>query len=347
MIYTDLTKKAMRIAYDAHKDQVDKSGLPYIFHPFHLAEQMTDEVSVCAAFLHDVVEDTSITFEDLEAHGIPAEVIEALRLLTHDSSVAYMDYVWKIKDSGNKTAITVKLADLRHNSDESRLNSSFEETSGAEIHPIDEKAAERTNKYKTAIDILEGCGKGVYIEKEVGTGWIFTVLRVDGVAICSSKNDAPMPRAYSDPIQTDDLANKKTFSTYRNPEYEDITIVPGLKLEYTVCESSNKNPVARMTRTFKEAFEFSVEYTICDNDEIITSGSRPFPRVSISNDGAIEAAILEGLPENDICVSIYPDETFSYDPRSLVEKRYAVSIAEQHMQWLPHIFHAYYLGLNI
>ena len=52
MIYTDLTKKAMRIAYDAHKEQTDKTGLPYIYHPIYLAEQMTDEVSFSVALLH-------------------------------------------------------------------------------------------------------------------------------------------------------------------------------------------------------------------------------------------------------------------------------------------------------
>ena len=65
MIYTALTKKAMRIAFDAHKEQTDKTGLPYIFHPFHLAEQMLDEVSTCAALLHDVIEDSSMTFPGL------------------------------------------------------------------------------------------------------------------------------------------------------------------------------------------------------------------------------------------------------------------------------------------
>ena len=143
MIYTPMTKLAMRIAFDAHKDQVDKSGLPYIFHPFHLAEQMTDEVSVCAALLHDVVEDASMTFEGLAAQGIPATVIEVLELLTHDSSVPYMDYVQKIKDSGNQTAIDVKLADLRHNSDTSRLDA------------IDDKTVSRLDKYRAAIEILE------------------------------------------------------------------------------------------------------------------------------------------------------------------------------------------------
>ena len=66
MIYTPLTNKAMRLAYAAHQGQTDQAGLPYIFHPFHLAEQMEDEISVCAALLHDVVEDTPITLEELE-----------------------------------------------------------------------------------------------------------------------------------------------------------------------------------------------------------------------------------------------------------------------------------------
>lgn len=143
MIYTEQTKKAMRIAFDAHKDQVDKTGIPYIFHPFHLAEQMTDEASVCVALLHDVVEDTSITFEEMEAQGISSNVIIALKLLTHDESVPYFDYVKRIKDSGNKTAIAVKLADLRHNSDATRVNS------------VDEKMTARWEKYRAAIALLE------------------------------------------------------------------------------------------------------------------------------------------------------------------------------------------------
>ena len=143
MIYTALTKKAMKIAFDAHKEQTDKSGLPYIYHPFHLAEQMTNEVSTCAALLHDVAEDSSMTFEDMAEQGIPDVVIETLRLLTHDDTVPYMDYVRKIKDSGNQEAVAVKLADLRHNSDLSRLDS------------VDEKTLARFEKYKAAINLLE------------------------------------------------------------------------------------------------------------------------------------------------------------------------------------------------
>lgn len=57
MIYTDKTKKAMKLCFEAHKDQLDKSGMPYVFHPFHVAEQMTDEVTTIVALLHDVVKE--------------------------------------------------------------------------------------------------------------------------------------------------------------------------------------------------------------------------------------------------------------------------------------------------
>ena len=141
MIYTPLTKKAMKLCFTAHKDQTDKSGLPYVFHPFHLAEQMTDEYAAIAALLHDVVEDTDYTFDDLAAMGFPAEVLAALRLLTHDDSVPYMDYVAQAK--ANPIARAVKLADLRHNSDLTRLD---------EITP---DALARAEKYQKAIRLLE------------------------------------------------------------------------------------------------------------------------------------------------------------------------------------------------
>lgn len=117
MLYTPLTCKAMQIAYAAHHGQVDKGGLPYIFHPYHLAQQMDDEVSCCAALLHDVVEDTDITMEQL-AREFPAEVISILQLLTHRSDVPYFDYVRRIK--ANPIAVKIKLADIAHNSDQSR-----------------------------------------------------------------------------------------------------------------------------------------------------------------------------------------------------------------------------------
>ena len=117
MIYTEMTIKAMKIAYDAHMGQLDYNGVPYIFHPYHLAEQMDDEISCTVALLHDVVEDTSITLDDLE-QMFPKQVVEIVMLLTHDEKVDYFEYIRKIKT--NAIATKVKLADIKHNSNEAR-----------------------------------------------------------------------------------------------------------------------------------------------------------------------------------------------------------------------------------
>ena len=140
MIYTEATKKAMRLCFAAHKEQLDKCGIPYVFHPIHLAEQMTDEDTTVTALLHDMVEDTDYTFEDLAAMGFNETVLTALRLLTHEKEVPYMDYVAKIKD--NPVAKAVKLADLAHNSDLTRLEAP------------DEKALARAEKYAQATKLL-------------------------------------------------------------------------------------------------------------------------------------------------------------------------------------------------
>jgi len=117
LIYTELTNKALRFAYQAHHGQLDYNGIPYIFHPVHLAEQMDDEISCCAALLHDVVEDTSMTLQELSME-FPKEVIDVLILLTHKEGVPYFDYVRNIKS--NPIAVKVKLADIAHNSDQTR-----------------------------------------------------------------------------------------------------------------------------------------------------------------------------------------------------------------------------------
>ena len=141
MIYTPLTKKALRLCFDAHREQVDKTGLPYVFHPFHLAEQMKDEYTTVCALLHDVVEDTDCTLDDLRSMGFPDAVVDALALLTHDPAVPYMDYVKVI--ATNPIARKVKMADLRHNSDLSRMDE------------VDEWALKRNAKYKKALAYLK------------------------------------------------------------------------------------------------------------------------------------------------------------------------------------------------
>lgn len=113
-----MTNKAMVIAYNAHHGQVDKSGIPYIFHPIHIAEQMDDEISCTVALLHDVVEDTNVTLEELEKI-FPLKVTEAVKLLTRKNDIEYLKYIESIK--GNCIATKVKLADLDHNLDSSRM----------------------------------------------------------------------------------------------------------------------------------------------------------------------------------------------------------------------------------
>lgn len=117
MIYTPLTNKALKFAYDAHHGQLDYNGIPYIFHPLHLAEGMDDEISCCAALLHDVVEDTEVTMEQLQRE-FPGEVTQVVALLTHEDGSDYFDYVRRI--GKHPIAKKVKLADLAHNSDHSR-----------------------------------------------------------------------------------------------------------------------------------------------------------------------------------------------------------------------------------
>ena len=141
MIYTPKTKMALKLCFEAHKEQVDKSGMPYVFHPFHLAEQMNTEETTIVALLHDLVEDTDYTIEDLVDMGFDKSITDAIALMTHDDNVEYMDYVRMIKE--NPIAKAVKLADLKHNSDLTRLDT------------IDEKALIRREKYLKAIAILQ------------------------------------------------------------------------------------------------------------------------------------------------------------------------------------------------
>lgn len=115
--------------------------MPYVFHPFHLAEQMQTEETTVVALLHDVVEDTEYTLADLEKMGFGKSIIDAIALMTHAKGVDYMDYVRAIKS--NPVAKAVKLADLRHNSELSRLDA------------VDEKALERVEKYRKAMALLE------------------------------------------------------------------------------------------------------------------------------------------------------------------------------------------------
>lgn len=141
MLYTPLTYLAMRIAYDAHNGVLDRSGAPYIFHPYEVASRMDDEISASVALLHDVVEDTDITFEDLREKGIPEEVIGPLKLLTHEKSVPYMEYIEAL--SADPVATKVKLSDLQHNMDVTRY-----------CRPMTDREANKQRQYAEAKEFL-------------------------------------------------------------------------------------------------------------------------------------------------------------------------------------------------
>jgi (p)ppGpp synthase/HD superfamily hydrolase len=139
MKYTPNINKAINIMYNAHKEQYDKGNYPYVFHPYHVAEQMNTEEEIIVALLHDVVEDTNITIEDLSKEGFNSNIIEALKLLTKKTD-NYEEYISKI--STNSLAKKIKLIDLKHNMDITRIPNP------------QEKDYKRIEQYKKAIEIL-------------------------------------------------------------------------------------------------------------------------------------------------------------------------------------------------
>lgn len=140
MINTKLTRLASKIAYKAHEGQVDKAGVPYIFHPIHIAEQIDTENSCIVALLHDVVEDSDITIDYLSKY-FSEEVMAALKILTKNENDDYVEYIKRVKT--NKLATKVKLKDLKHNSDLTRLDI------------VTDEDRERSTKYINAIRYLE------------------------------------------------------------------------------------------------------------------------------------------------------------------------------------------------
>ena len=134
------SEKAYEIAKRAHLGQVDKAGEDYIKHPEKVASFVETDEEKAVAYLHDVIEDTELTLEDLHEYEFSKEVIEAVDIITKKKGEDYRSYLNSVKK--NKLAKAVKLADLRHNSDLTRLTK------------VTEKDIERKEKYQKAIDFL-------------------------------------------------------------------------------------------------------------------------------------------------------------------------------------------------
>lgn len=108
-------EQAVVIAAKYHDGQKDMDGKPVLLHPLSVALKGENEDERIVGVLHDVIEDTSCTFQDLQLLGASDGVIETLKLLTHNKGTSYDDYITMIIRSGNKVAINVKMNDLMHN----------------------------------------------------------------------------------------------------------------------------------------------------------------------------------------------------------------------------------------
>ena len=139
----NLYKKAVIIAQEAHKGQFDKGGNPYIEHPLYVASQVDTMELKIVAVLHDTLEDSDMTANDLKKEGFPERIVDAIVMLTHEDGdeEAYLDYIRRV--ATNMMATAVKKADLMHNMDMSR------------IQKPTEKDLKRRAKYEKAFCLLE------------------------------------------------------------------------------------------------------------------------------------------------------------------------------------------------
>ena len=136
-----MLERAIGIAVEAHKGQLDKGGNPYILHPLRVMMSVDLELEKIVAVLHDVVEDSNWTFEALLAEGFSIEVIDALKSVTKNSDdEGYDSFIQRA--IRNPIGHKVKIADLRDNLDVTRISD------------ITDKDVKRINKYKKALKIL-------------------------------------------------------------------------------------------------------------------------------------------------------------------------------------------------
>lgn len=134
-------QKAINLITKYHSDQVDKGGNAYINHLYCVSDSCEDEHAKLVGLLHDILEDTSCTPQELKDNGFSSEIVEAIITLSKNYSTSYDQYLKNIKD--NKIAREVKIADLKNNMDLSRLKD------------IKDKDIKRNEKYKESLLFLE------------------------------------------------------------------------------------------------------------------------------------------------------------------------------------------------
>jgi len=140
MLYTALTKRAMLLAYEIHREQTDRYGMPRICHLLHVAEQMKDEDTTVVALLHESMEHGGATMSDLRKAGIPEKDIAAISVMTYRGERQYIRFIRRIRE--NRIAAAVKNADLIHDCDITRMGE------------ITDDDGQRIAKYERALRVL-------------------------------------------------------------------------------------------------------------------------------------------------------------------------------------------------
>lgn len=136
-----LLEKALKISTKAHEGQVDKAGVPYIFHPIHVSNRCSTDEERITALLHDTIEDTEVTAEYLLMEGFPRNIVDAILSVTRNENESYEDFIRRSRL--NPIGRQVKLHDLEDNMDITRLNE------------LTEKDICRLNKYLKAYRYLK------------------------------------------------------------------------------------------------------------------------------------------------------------------------------------------------
>ena len=127
--YVDLEKiknlsmysKAIVIANEVFRDIVDKGGNPYIYHLYDVSNKLDNTLEKTAGLLHDIIEDTDISLNDLKEVGFTDEVLDILVFVTRGKDELYSDFIDRIIESNNLSALKVKISDMENNMDLSRI----------------------------------------------------------------------------------------------------------------------------------------------------------------------------------------------------------------------------------
>ena len=138
-------ERAIELAVTAHRGQKDRSGRPYILHPLWLMQQFEDTGAMIVAVLHDTVEDSSLTLQDLESEGFSEEIVEAIDALTRRKEETYEQFILRLKPQ--PLALRIKLADIEHNLDVRRLSQ------------LNKDDLKRVDKYHQAWCVLRDAAK--------------------------------------------------------------------------------------------------------------------------------------------------------------------------------------------